>query len=141
MEADLSAHGLFPRSASWLRRGRDVHSQWASPWKHPATSVLQLVLCVEAKEIGRALCTIGACHFLGRIDHVWKGEVVTLCECLHVVEGGCRLAWWRSSRYRFRVAHWPRRSHPTSKVALNNKFSVARVLWRLWVIGGIGVVL
>src|SRR5262245_41527015 len=67
-------------SRRYIRNGRH-------PRSIEATSVLQLVLCVEAEEIGRALWTIGACHFLGRIDHVWEGELVTLCERLHVVEG------------------------------------------------------
>jgi non-ribosomal peptide synthetase component F len=35
---------------------------------------LQLIFCIETEEIGRALRAIGARHFLGRIDHVGKGE-------------------------------------------------------------------
>jgi hypothetical protein len=37
---------------------------------------LQLVLCVEAEEIGRALSVISARYFLGRVDNVGKGETV-----------------------------------------------------------------
>jgi hypothetical protein len=48
--------------------------------RHPrsikATSVLQLVLGVEAEEIGCALSVIGACNFLGRVDNIRKREAV-----------------------------------------------------------------
>jgi hypothetical protein len=50
-------------------------------------AILQLVLCVEAEEVGRALRAIGSRHILGRIDHVGKGEGVLGGERLHVVEG------------------------------------------------------
>src|SRR5215472_18819085 len=63
--------------------------------RHPrsieATAVLQLSLCVEAEEIRRALCVIGAYHFLGGIDSVRKGEVMPCGERLHVVEGVFRI--------------------------------------------------
>src|SRR5262249_1452100 len=55
------------------------------------TSILQLVLCVEAEEIGCALSIIIACDFLGRIDNVGKREVVLRGESLHVVEGVLRI--------------------------------------------------
>jgi hypothetical protein len=37
---------------------------------------LQLILRVEAEEVGRALSVIGACHFLGRIYNVGKTKAV-----------------------------------------------------------------
>jgi hypothetical protein len=51
------------------------------------TSVLQLVLRVEAEEVGRALSVIGARHLLVGVDDVRKAEAVPRCKCLHVVEG------------------------------------------------------
>ena len=51
------------------------------------TLVLQLILCIETEEIGRALRAIAARHFLGRIDHVGKGKAMPRCERLDVVEG------------------------------------------------------
>src|SRR5215469_17222671 len=66
-----------------------------SDWRHPrsikATAVLQLILCVEAEEVGRALSVIGACHFLGRIDNVGKAKAMMRCEGSHVVERVLRI--------------------------------------------------
>ena len=69
--------------------------------RHPrsieATAVLQLFSCVEAEEIRRALCVIGACYFLGGVDNVRKGEAMPCGERLHVVEGvfgiGLSVVW------------------------------------------------
>ena len=52
-----------------------------------STAVLQLVLCVEAEEIGCALSIVSARQFLARINHVGKGKAVLRRERLHVVEG------------------------------------------------------
>ena len=73
----------FKQVAASVRDGR--HSR-----RIEATSVLQLILCIDAEEIGRALRAIGARHFLGRIDHVGEGEAMPRCERIHVVEGVLR---------------------------------------------------
>ena len=70
----------FKQVAASVRDGR--HSR-----RIETTLVLQLILCIETEEIGRALRALGARHFLGRIDHVGKSEAMPRCERLHVVEG------------------------------------------------------
>ena len=61
----------FKQIAACVRNGRH-------PRGIESTAVLQLVLCVEAEEIGRALSVISARYFLGRVDNVGigKGETV-----------------------------------------------------------------
>src|SRR5262249_8111609 len=102
MQAAPAAHAPFRRSASWLQTGRGERSGPVPSGSIKATSVLQPILRVEAEEVGRALRAIGARHLLGRIDYVGKGEVVTLCERLHVVAGvlgiGLCVIWHDSDR-------------------------------------------
>jgi hypothetical protein len=50
------------------------------------TSVLQLVLRVESKEVGCALSIIGARDLLRLIDHVREGKAVLGGEQLHLFE-------------------------------------------------------
>src|SRR6516162_7182194 len=93
---DRTAHGwkllLRPMACfGHLLHGFKQVTACISDRRHPrsikAAAVLQLILRVEAKEIGRALSVISACHFLGGIDHVRKSEIVTRRERSHVVEG------------------------------------------------------
>src|SRR5271167_3793423 len=51
------------------------------------STILQLVLCVETKEIGRALSAVRARYLLRLVDYVGEGESMLGRKRLHVVEG------------------------------------------------------
>src|SRR6516164_1261843 len=93
---DRTAHGwkllLRPMACfSDLLHGFKQVTACISDRRHPrsikAAAVLQLILRVEAEEVGRTLRGIGACHFLGRIYNVGKAKTVMRCERSHIVEG------------------------------------------------------
>jgi hypothetical protein len=49
--------------------------------------ILQLVPCVEAKEVGRALSAVGACYLLRFVDRVGERKTMLCRKSLHVVKG------------------------------------------------------